>query len=113
MFLLLLVAFIAGVVTVLSPCILPILPIVLGTSLNGGKLRPLGIIAGLVISFSIFTLVITQLVALLGLSANLLRVIAIVIIAILGLFLLVPALNERMERWVSSFSGSVNTKQRA
>ncbi len=113
MALLIIVAFVAGIVTVLSPCILPVLPIVLGTSISGGRLRPLGIIAGLVVSFSIFTLLISQVVALLGLSANVLRIVAIVVIAILGLTLLVPALNERMERLVSSLPGMVGNKQRA
>ena len=55
-------AFLSGFVTVLSPCILPVLPIVLSSSAASGKRRPLGVILGLIISFSIFTLLITQIV---------------------------------------------------
>ena len=45
-------AFLAGLVTVASPCILPILPIALSSSATRGRLRPLGVTVGLVISFS-------------------------------------------------------------
>ena len=55
-------AFLAGLVTVASPCILPILPIALSAAALRGRLRPLGVIIGLVASFSIFTLAVSQLV---------------------------------------------------
>src|ERR1700761_5579446 len=105
MLILVLVAFIAGLVTVLSPCILPILPIVLGSSVNGGKSRPLGVVIGLIISFSIFTLAAAQIVALLHLSPAVLRDLAIVIIAVLGISLIIPAFNQWMERLFSRLPG--------
>ena len=112
MLLLLVVALVAGLVTVLSPCILPVLPIVLGSSVGAGKLRPLGVIAGLIISFSVFTLAITQIVTLLGLSASVLRLAAVAVIAFLGLSLLLPALNERVERLLSRLPGMASTSNR-
>ena len=63
-------AFLAGLVTVASPCILPILPIALSSGATLGRLRPLGVIVGLVVSFSVFTLAVSQLVALIGLPAG-------------------------------------------
>src|SRR5215475_12319827 len=98
MLVLLAVAFVAGLVTVLSPCILPVLPIVLGSSVNGGKARPFGVVTGLIVSFSLFTLATSQIVALLHLSPSVLRLAAIAIIAFLGLTLIVPALNQWFER---------------
>lgn len=113
MLLLILIALLAGFVTVLSPCILPVLPIVLGSSIAGGKLRPLGVITGLIVSFSAFTLVISRLVALLGLPASALRIGAVVIIALLGLMLLIPALSQQIEALVSRLSGLAGTRSRS
>src|ERR687885_121755 len=106
-------AFLAGFVTVLTPCILPILPIVLSSSVTTGRSRPVGVILGLVISFSIFTLAISQLVALLGLSANVLRLIAVVVIALLGLAMIVPALSTRLEMLLSGLPGMVKQGNRS
>ncbi len=62
MILLILFSFIAGIVTVLSPCILPVLPIVLSGSVTGGKQRPFGIMTGFVLSFTFFTLFLSGIV---------------------------------------------------
>jgi cytochrome c biogenesis protein CcdA/thiol-disulfide isomerase/thioredoxin len=95
MLLLLLFALLAGFATVLSPCILPVLPAILSASASGGKSRPLGVILGLILSFVFFTLALTTLVQSFGLSANLLRYIAIAVIGFFGLVLLIPILSEK------------------
>jgi cytochrome c biogenesis protein CcdA len=102
---LLLFAVLAGLVTVASPCILPILPIVLTASVAQGRARPLAVITGLVVSFSVFTLAVSQVVALLGISATVLRVAAVAIIGLLGLSMFVPALSERTEVLFSRVAG--------
>ena len=56
---LIVVAFVAGVVTALSPCVLPALPVVLAGSAGGGARRVVGIAAGFVGSFVLFTLALT------------------------------------------------------
>lgn len=98
-------AFVAGLVTILSPCILPVLPVVLSSSVAGGRKRPLGVIVGLVFSFAFFTLVVSQVVIALNLPATALRVAAVVALAVLGIATAVPALNARMEAWLSRLSG--------
>ena len=98
MVLLLIVAFIAGVVTAVSPCVLPILPIVLATGANGDRRRPYLVIAGLIASFSFFTLASVQIIQALHLPSSTLRSAAIVVIAVFGLTLLVPALAVAWER---------------
>lgn len=100
---LILIAFslLSGLVTVLSPCVLPVLPIVLSSGAASGKRRPLGVITGLVISFSIFTLAISAIVRLLGLSAQTLRIIAVSVIALLGLSMIIPKFNEWVEKALS------------
>lgn len=104
MLLLLLFALLAGVATVLSPCILPVLPAILSASASGGKGRPFGVILGLIISFVFFTLALTTLVQSFGLSANILRYIAIAIIGFFGLVLLIPILSEKFAMLTDSLA---------
>lgn len=104
MFLLVLFAFIAGFITILSPCILPILPILLASSASTGKRRPFGIILGFIGSFTFFTLFLSTLVTWFGLSANALRWSAIFIIGFFGLTLLLPTLEAAFDRAVTGLS---------
>lgn len=97
-------AFIAGIVTILSPCILPILPIVLSGSVSGGKKKPLGIILGFIISFTFFTLFLTTLVKLTGIPSETLRYIAAVVLLIFGITLLVPSFQTLSERLFQKLS---------
>jgi cytochrome c biogenesis protein CcdA/thiol-disulfide isomerase/thioredoxin len=98
MILLIVVAFVAGLVTAVSPCVLPILPIVLATGADGDRRRPYLVIAGLIASFSFFTLASVQIIQALHLPSSTLRDVAIVVIALFGLTLLVPALTTGYER---------------
>jgi cytochrome c biogenesis protein CcdA/thiol-disulfide isomerase/thioredoxin len=94
--LLLAVAFLAGVVTALSPCVLPALPVVLAGSAGGGPRRVTGIAVGFVASFVLFTLTLTAALREAGLSPDTLRNIAIAALIAFGVTLLVPALGERL-----------------
>jgi cytochrome c biogenesis protein CcdA/thiol-disulfide isomerase/thioredoxin len=105
MLVLLFVAFVAGVVTAVSPCVLPILPIVLATGVDGDRRRPFLVIAGLIVSFSFFTLASVQVIEALHLPSATLRDAAIVVIALFGVTLLVPALNVRFERITARLPG--------
>ncbi len=93
-------AFLSGIVTILSPCILPVLPVVLSGSM-GGKSRPFGVITGFVVSFSVFTLILSSLVQALGISPDVLRVAAVVLILFFGLVMLVPRLRHGFEKVAS------------
>ncbi len=96
MLLLIAVAFLAGVVTALSPCVLPALPVVLAGSAGGGSRRVAGIAAGFVASFVLFTLTLTAALREIGLSPDALRNLAIAALIGFGVTLLVPALGERI-----------------
>ena len=98
MLLLILFAFLAGIVTILSPCILPILPVVLSGSVGGGKRRPFGIVTGFVASFTIFTLLLSTIVKVTGISADSLRLFSIVIIFTFGLSLILPGFQSLVEK---------------
>lgn len=99
---LLIFSFLAGVVTVLSPCILPVLPILLSGGAAKGTSRPLGIVLGVIVSFTFFTLALKTLVELTGINAEYLRYAAIFIIALFGLTMIFPALGNWFARATSS-----------
>jgi len=103
--LLILFSFAAGVITVLSPCVLPVLPVVLSGSVGGGRLRPLGIIAGFLSSFSILTLALTFLVRSFAIDPELLRTLAAVAIILMAVILVVPALKDRFMIFAGSLLG--------
>ena len=91
---LVLAAVVAGLATFLSPCVLPIVPVVLATGATGGRRRPLGVALGLALAFVVFTLAASRVLAALGLPQDLLHTIAVVLLAFAGLVLLVPSLAE-------------------
>lgn len=97
MIFLLIFAFLGGVVTILSPCILPLLPIILSSS-SGGKSRPLGVVTGFIGSFTFFTLFLTAIVKLTGIPSDSLRVVSILIIGIFGLSYLIPQFQLWIEQ---------------
>ncbi|MCL5268197.1 MAG: hypothetical protein M1469_08865 [Bacteroidetes bacterium] len=102
-------AFLAGLVTILAPCIWPILPIILSSSVAGkGRKRPLGITLGVMLGFGFFTLAISYLVKIFHFNPDALRVVAVFVIGILGLTMVIPALSRIIEgsiSWPSSLFG--------
>lgn len=109
MILLILFALLAGVVTIISPCVLPVLPLLLSTSVVGGKLRPLGIVLGLTASFTAFTLLVAAAAQALDLPATWLRLFAIIALGVFGLTLLVPSFGRLFERLVSPLARLSNS----
>lgn len=108
MLLLIIFSFVAGVVTVLSPCILPVLPLILSSSVGKGEVsrsRPVGVVVGFVLSFTLFTLFLSTLVRFSGISADSLRFVSIAVIAFFGLSLLIPAFQAWMEGIFSRLTG--------
>ena len=86
-----LIAILAGVLTIAAPCILPVLPIVLGGSVGQkSKTRPFFIALGFIVSFTLLALVFGSLVHVLGLSQNTLRSIAITLLGLFGLLMIWP-----------------------
>lgn len=103
MALLVLFGFVAGAATALSPCVLPVLPIALSAGATGGRRRPLGIVAGLAVSFTFATVALVYVIAALGLPDDLLRKLAIAVLIGFGLTLMAPPLAARVEAWLSRF----------
>jgi cytochrome c biogenesis protein CcdA/thiol-disulfide isomerase/thioredoxin len=96
------IGFLAGIVTAISPCVLPVLPILLAGGASGRK--PLRIIAGLVVSFTVFTLFAAWILDRLGLPQDFLRNLAIALLFLVALTLLVPRIGQLVERPLARFS---------
>jgi cytochrome c biogenesis protein CcdA/thiol-disulfide isomerase/thioredoxin len=93
------IAFLAGVITAISPCVLPVLPILLaGSATSTDRRRPYAIVAGVVVSFTTFTLAGAALLSALGLPEDLLRDIAIVALFVLAASLLSQRVAWALER---------------
>lgn len=104
-----LIGFVGGLITGISPCVLPVLPVIF---LSGGvqsarldgeahevsRWRPYLVIAGLVASFSVFTLVGSLLLSLLNLPQDLLRWAGLIALVVLGVGLLVPRVQHLLEK---------------
>ena len=104
MALLILFGFVAGAGTALSPCVLPVLPIALSAGATGGRRRPLGIVAGLAVSFTFATVALVYVISALGLPNDLLRKLAIVVLLGFGITLMIPGLAARLEAWLSGLA---------
>jgi cytochrome c biogenesis protein CcdA/thiol-disulfide isomerase/thioredoxin len=99
---LILIGLLAGFVTAISPCVLPVLPVLLAGGASGRK--PLRIVAGLVVSFSVFTLFATWLLDKLGLPQDLLRNLAIALLFVVAAVLLIPQFGLWLERSLAFFT---------
>jgi cytochrome c biogenesis protein CcdA/thiol-disulfide isomerase/thioredoxin len=91
-------AFVAGVITAVSPCVFPVLPIVLGSGVAGSKRRPYAIVAGLATTFFVSVLFATWLLSALGLPDDLLRNISIGLLFLFAATLIFPELAVWIER---------------
>ncbi len=94
-------ALVAGVVTLLSPCILPILPILIGRSLQNHRWGPLALIGGLVVSFACMGILIGFSAQFLGPLSQYIRWLAIGILLVLGVGSMFPHLSHRVWQWIS------------
>ncbi len=89
----LLLGYLAGLLTLINPCVLPVLPIVLATALQAHRLGPVALAAGMSIAFVTLGLGVAVLGRSVGLSADALSNAAAVLMLVFGLVLLVPRLN--------------------
>jgi cytochrome c biogenesis protein CcdA/thiol-disulfide isomerase/thioredoxin len=97
MLVLLAFALLAGAGTALSPCVLPVLPALLSAGGAGGRRRPLGVVIGLAVTFTITIVGVAEVVGGVGLGTDPLRVLAVVVLAGFGVALLLPGVAARLE----------------
>src|SRR5437588_13089860 len=90
-------AVLAGAGTALSPCVLPVLPALLSAGGAGGRRRPLGVVLGLSVTFTVTIVGVANVVDGVGLGSDPLRDLAIAVLLAFGIVMLAPRLAERLE----------------
>jgi hypothetical protein len=109
-------SFLEGLALVVSPCILPVLPLVLATSVEGGCKRPFGVIFGFVVAFTLFALLSRKLVMAFHINLDSIKYASLILLAMFGLILL----SEKLSGWFSCLTQrfanagnnlTVNTKE--
>ncbi|OMC29286.1 cytochrome c biogenesis protein DipZ [Mycobacterium colombiense] len=102
-----LIGFLGGLITGISPCILPVLPVILLSGMDSSRAdarsvksatRPYLVIAGLVCSFSLATLIGSALLTTLHLPQDAIRWAALVVLVLIGLGLIFPPVQHLLER---------------
>lgn len=109
-------AFLAGLLSVLSPCVLPLLPLVLGAAASEHRFGPLALAGGLALAFVTIGLFVATIGFAAGLDTDLFRNTAAILLVLLGLVLLVPAAQTRLavaagpvSDWTQARFGGVST----
>jgi cytochrome c biogenesis protein CcdA len=87
----------AGLLTLINPCVLPVLPIVLVSALNASKAGPLALAAGMSISFVVFGVLVTAFGAGIGLTQDVLAQVGAIVMVLFGIVMLVPMFASRFE----------------
>ena len=98
-------AFVAGVLTILSPCVLPLVPIVLGTAQSEHRFGPAALGLGLALSFTLVGLFVATVGFAIGLDGDLFRTIGGAIMVIIGAILIIPG----AQRFLATAGGPLTT----
>lgn len=103
-------AYLAGLLTLINPCVLPVLPIVLASALNADRNGPLALAAGMSLSFVAFGVFVTAFGGAIGLTQDRLAEIGAVLMIAFGLVLLVPMFARRFETAAAGVAASAGSR---
>ncbi|TPQ49567.1 cytochrome C biogenesis protein [Prosthecomicrobium hirschii] len=111
-----LLAGLAGLLSILSPCVLPLVPIVLGAAASEHRHGPLALASGLALSFTAIGLFVATIGFAIGLDGSVFRMVGALTIGAVGLVLMVPAMQTRLAAagapagtWVEQRFGGFST----
>ena len=98
----------AGSLTTLSPCVFPLLPLVLGGAVQGNRYAPVAMGLGMMLSFATIGVVLGALGPVLGIDADTIRVAGAAMLIVFAAVMLVPALGERFSQWMLPIASVAN-----
>ena len=98
----------AGSLTTLSPCVFPLLPLVLGGALQGHRLAPLAMGVGMATSFALIGLALGALGPVLEVDGDGVRRFGALLLVLFGLMLLLPVLGQGFGQWLAPLASSAN-----
>lgn len=102
-------AYAAGLLTLINPCVLPVAPIVLATALQASRFGPVALAAGMSLSFVVFGLLVTSVGYSIGLTEDLLAQIGGALMLVFGLVLLVPRANAVFATATAGFAARADS----
>ncbi len=103
-------AFLAGVLTLINPCVLPLLPVIIAGALQSHRLGPVMMALGLTVSFAVVGVLVTAFGHLIGLDEQLINRIAAIVMIIFGIILLLPRAQEKLSNAVAPLASGANAK---
>jgi len=103
-------AYVAGLLTLINPCVLPLLPIIIASAFQNSRLGPLALAAGLVVSFAVVGVAVTAFGHLVGLSTQSLNRFAAILLILFGVLLLLPQGRRLMSALATPLADGANTR---
>ena len=103
-------AYLAGLLTLINPCVLPVLPIVLESALTADRYGPVALAAGMSTSFVFFGLVITAFGSSVGLTQDTIAQAGAVAMILFGIIMVVPQFSRRFEMATAGVSAGANMR---
>ena len=98
----------AGSLTAMSPCVFPLLPLVVGGALQGNRMAPVAMGLGMIASFAGIGMVLGAIGPALGIDGETVRTAGAVLLMAFALVMLVPALGERFTGWMLPLASTAN-----
>ena len=103
-------AYLAGLLTLINPCVLPVLPIVLVSALNASRMGPVALASGMSVSFVVFGLLVTAFGSSIGLTQDRLSEIGAFLMIVFGVVLIVPIFARRFETATAGFAAGADAQ---
>jgi cytochrome c biogenesis protein CcdA len=103
-------AYVAGTLTLINPCVLPLLPIILASALQGSRLGPLALAGGLTVSFTIVGVGVTAFGHLVGIDDYIINCFAAVMMMVFGTLLLIPQAQDVLARATAGLANDANDR---
>jgi len=103
-------AFLAGILTLINPCVLPLLPVIIAGALQSHRLGPVMMALGLTVSFTVVGVLVTAFGHLIGLDETMINRIAATVMILFGIVLLLPKAQEKLSNVVAPLASGANAK---
>jgi cytochrome c biogenesis protein CcdA len=106
-------AWLAGVLTLINPCVLPLLPVIIAGAFQGNRHGPIYMALGLTVSFTVVGVLVTAFGHLIGLSESTINKTAAVLMLIFGIILLIPRAQEKLATAAAPLASGANNRMDA
>ncbi len=103
-------SYLAGLLTLINPCVLPVLPIVLVSAIDANKYGPIALAAGMSVSFVLFGVLVTAFGSSIGLTQETLAQMGAVLMIVFGTVLLVPMFARRFEMATAGMAAGADAR---